>query len=283
MAYTHSTANSAAAWSPDQFTFAPADALPEAAILNHSTVAAEIHGDEPAVRVAYAVDDDAKFVAEGAEIDEAEPDLNEAVIYTRKFAQLLRITREQYRQSGTDVELARSVARAMTAKADSAFLAQVAPTPPAVAPVAGLINVANIVSETVDDDSLDALIDLEATVRANGANPTAWVLAPSTWAELRKIRTATDANTGILGAGTDDSAPRLLSIPVVVNAAVPSLSGLLVDRTAIISAVSQLEIATSADQFFSSDSIAVRATMRTGHTVPRPNRIGKFVIPGSGS
>lgn len=107
-----------------------------------------------------------------------------------------------------------------------------------------------------------------------------WLLAPDTWAALRKMRTASGSNQNLLGAGTDDAAPRLLSIPVAVNARVPSMTGLLVDKRAVISAVSQLEIATSFDQYFTSDSVAVRATMRTGHVVPRPDRLGRLYIGG---
>lgn len=277
MAFTAKTANSAAAWRPDQFTFEPAVMLSDAAILNHSTAAGEIHGDEPVIRVAYVVDDDAEFVAEGEVIPEGEPALNEALIHTRKFAQLIRLSNEQYRQNGTDEELGRSVSRAMITKADKAFLSQVPPTGPAVAPVAGLINMAGV-SQTAVAGNVDKLIDLEAIVRANGARPTAWVMAPDAWALLRKMKTATASNVGILGAGTDDSEPRLLSIPVQINAQMPSKTGLLVDRTAVLSATSGLTIATDASAYFSSDSIGVRATWRTGHVVPRPNRIGVFAL-----
>lgn len=277
MAFTATTTNSAAAWRPDLFTFEPANVVPDALILGHTHVAGAIEGDQPVIRVAYAVDDDADFVAEGATIDEAEPELNEALVYTRKFAQLVRLTREQYRQSGTPEELANSISRAMTRKADNALLSQAAPVSPATAPVAGITNWPGVITETVADD-LDALIDLEAEVRSNGAHPTAWLLAPSTWAAIRKLKTATGSNVSLIGAGTDDSEPRLLSIPVVVNAELAAGTGALVDNTAIISAVGPLEIATSMDQYFSSDSVGVKATWRTGHTIPRPDRIGVFTI-----
>lgn len=283
MPFTATTVNSAAAWRPDLFAFEPADAVPDAAILNHTTIGGTIEGDQPVLRVAYVIDDDAQFYAEGATFDEAEPELNEALVYTRKFGQLVKLTREQYRQNGTADELARSVARAMTVKADSALLAQPAPVGPATAPVAGLTNWPGIVDAGEIGFDLDQLIDLEAEVRGNGANPTAWILAPTTWAALRKLKTGDTANTGLLGAGTDDSEPRLLSIPVVVNAQMPAYSGVLVDRTQIISAVSALEIATDASRYFDSDSVAVRATWRTGHTVPRPNRIGTFTVDAEGS
>jgi len=144
--------------------------------------------------------------------------------------------------------------------------------------VPGLVNWPGITDVGEIGDDLDDLIDLEAEVRANGANPTAWILAPTTWAHLRKLRTGDTSNVSLLGAGTDDSEPRLLSIPLFVNNELPAGSGVLIDKSAVISAVSPLEIATSTDQYFASDSVAVRATMRTGHTIPRPDRIGVFRI-----
>jgi hypothetical protein len=87
MAFTAATTNSDAAWRPDQFTFQPEDVLPTAAILLASSVVGRIEGDQPAVRVAYVDDDNAEFVDEGDPIDESEPGLNEAVVYTKKIAQ----------------------------------------------------------------------------------------------------------------------------------------------------------------------------------------------------
>lgn len=278
MAFTANTSNSASAWRPDLFTFDASDAIPDALILNYTNIRGSIEGDEPALRVAYVVDDDADFVDEGAEIEESAPALNEAVVHTKKIAQLIRITREQYRQAGTDTELARSVERAMTIKADRALLAQLAPVAPDVAPATGLVHWPGQVAQAGVSDNLDKLIDLEAAVRSNGAKPTAWILAPDTWAALRKIKQSTDSAVSILGAGTNDAKPMVLSIPVEINNQMPSKTGLLIDKDAVVSAVSQLEIATSADQFFSSDSVAVRATWRTGHTVPRPDRLGVFTL-----
>ncbi len=277
---TLTTPTSAAAWRPDQFTYEPQQVLADALILSTTTQAGVIEGDQPVIRVAYCVDDAAAFVDEGDEIDEGDPTLNEALIYTRKFAQLVRLSNEQYRQKMTPEELSRSVARAMITKADNAFLAQVAPTSPATAPVAGLLATTGIASQTGVATNLDKLIDLEATVRANGAlrDTSVWVLAPDTWAGLRKLKTETASNIGILGAGTENAEPRLLSIPVVINSQMTTKTGLLIDKAAVLSAVSDLLIATSDQQYFSSDSVGIRATWRTGHVVPRPNRIGKFTL-----
>lgn len=278
MAFTSTTVNSAAAWRPDLFTYEPETVLAGAAIMAHTTNGGAIQGDQPVVRVAYVHDDTAEFYDEGATIDEGQPGLSEALVITRKFAQLIRISREQYSQHGTPEHLAYSVNRAMILKADAAFLAQPHPVSPATAPAPGLAGWTGLVSGIVGDD-LDALVDLDATVRANLASPSAFIVSPTAWAELRKLKTGSTFNSTLLGAGTEDAPPMLLSVPVVVNPLMPDRTGLLIDRNAVISAVSPLTVATSADQYFTSDSIAVRATWRTGHTVTRPERLGVFALP----
>lgn len=278
MAHTISTTNAAAPWRPDQHVFDAGDVLPDALILTDTLTVGAIEGDQPVIEVAYIVDDDAQFVAEGEEIPEGDPALSAVAIRTRKIAQLVRLTNEQYKQNNTPAELARSVSRALTRKADQALLAQAAPTAPAVAPVAGILNTTGLSVEVVEDGNLDALIDLEAKVRAAGAQPTSWVLAPATWAEIRKFKTAAASNQNLLGAGTENAQPLLLGIPVKVNPAIPSGSGVLLDSSAILSAAGPVTVTTDPSAYFAHDSIGIRATWRTGHVLPRPDRIGKFTI-----
>ena len=112
MPFTATTVNSAKAWAPDLYEFAPADVIPEALILQCTTQAGRIEGDAPSVRVAYVDDDEATFTAEGQVIDGAEPSLSEVLVHTAKITQLVRLNREQYAQEGTADQLSQSVARA---------------------------------------------------------------------------------------------------------------------------------------------------------------------------
>jgi HK97 family phage major capsid protein len=165
-----------------------------------------------------------------------------------------------------------------------ALVAEAVPVGPAVAPVAGLINVAGIVNGGAVADNLDALVDLIAQLEDNLSVPTHILLDPLGWGELRKFKqSATANNVSILGAGTSDAARMLLSLPVIVDPAVPDYSGIVLDRNAIVSAVGPVKVATSEHQYFSSDSVLLRATWRFGHVVVRPDRIGKFTITPEGS
>ena len=284
MTFTATTPNSAGAWRPDVYEFAPADVIPDALILQCTTVGADVEGDAPAVRVAYIDDDQAQLSAEGDEIPEAAPELAERIIYTSKITQLVRLSNEQFLQESTAETIAQSVARAVTRRGDLFFTSQAAPTGDAVAPVAGLANVDGLVHGGLVADSLDVLIDLIATLQQNLAVPSLLLLDPIGWSEFRKLKRGTaDGNMSLLGAGTTDAQAMLLSLPVIVNVAVPEGTGFVIDKNAIMSAVGSLKVATSDDRYFETDSVGVRATWRLGHTVVRPERIGTFSIGDGGS
>jgi hypothetical protein len=171
MAFTATTTNSAAAWRPDIFEFAPIDIVPDALILRCSTVAGTVEGDAPVARVAYVVDDTAQISVEADAIPESDPVLSERLVHTSKVTQLVRLSREQYQQAGTAGQLATSVARAITRRTNLAFVSENAPTAPAVAPVAGLINTNGLIDGGAIANNLDPLIDLIARLETNLATP----------------------------------------------------------------------------------------------------------------
>ena len=279
MPTTQTTLNSAAAWSPDIVSFVPTDIIPDALILQCSTVATtELDGDAPVARVPDVDDDDAEFTAEGETINTQEPDLAEALVRTGKVSLLLRVSNEQFGMGNTAALLSDSARRAVTVKANAAFIAQPAPTPPALTPPAGIIEHDELVDGGPIADNLDGLVDLGAELEGAGAMLSHFVLAPDTWAVLRKMKTSDDSNVSILGAGTTDAQRVLLGVPVLVSPAVPSGSGLLLDRGAIVSAVSPIRVAQSEHAFFTADSTAMRVTWRIGAEVMRPERVGTFSV-----
>lgn len=273
------TTTAAQVWRPDANVFAPEDALPDAAILTHSTVSASIEGDAPSMRVGYVSDANAAYHTEGAALTDTDPELDEIVVITQEIGFYHEMSRDQYRKTSTPEQLAASVARSITKLADKSFLSEANPTSPAVRPIGGLENYTGLSSQTAVATNIDKLIDLEATVRTAGADPTAWVMAPDAWAILRKMKqVSTGGNLGLLGSGTEDAKPYLLSIPVFLNSQMTSKTGLLVDKNEIISAVSGLEVDVDHSAAFKSVKVAIRGTWRIGYGVPRPGRIGKFTL-----
>lgn len=275
---TETTITSAAAWRPDISTFAPSEVIPDALILQTSIVAGSVEGDAPAVRVAYVDDASATFTAEGAEISEADPALSEKLVYTGKVSQLVRLSREQWSQQGTSGMLSESVRRAVVKAANVAYLSQVAPTAPAVTPPAGILNIAGIIDGGAIGDDLDVLADAFAAIETNGGTPTHILASPDAWGFLRKFKTGTGSNQTLLGAGTSDAEKRLLGVPVLTSPAVGSGRLIVIDRTAVVSAVGQVQVATSEHTYFSSDSIALRCTWRFGQNLVRPNRIAELTV-----
>lgn len=273
------TTTSAWAWRPDIQAVAPQDAIPDALVLQTSLVAGQVEGDEPAVRAQYVDDAGAGFVPEGAVIDEADPDLAEVVVHTGKIAQLLRLSREQYGQENASVLLSESVQRAVVRAVNVAYIAQTPPTSPAVTPPAGIAHVAgNAASPATVATNLDALVDLQAVIAQDFGIPSHILLSPTAWASLRKFKTADTWNSSLLGAGTIDSPPALLGLPVLVDAAVPAGQGIILDKNAIVSAAGTVNVAVSDQVYFNSDSLGVRCTFRFGANVVRPNRVQVFTV-----
>jgi len=275
---TATTTTTATAWSPDVQAFAPADVVPDALILTTSTQLGTVEGDAQAVRVAYVDDAAAAVTSEGAEISESDPDFDEVLIYTQKVTQLVKLSREQYGQEGTADGIGASVSRAVTRKANVNYLTQVAPTSPAVTPPAGLLNVSGITAGGAVATNLDILVDLVAELEANEGTPSHIILDPIGWASLRKFKDETASARSLLGAGTTDADRFLLGLPVIVSPAMTAGTGLVLDNTAVVSAVGNLEVATSEHAAFTSDGVVVRCTWRFGQNVVHPERIGKFTV-----
>lgn len=272
MADPQTTLNSAKAWSPDVVATSPEDSIPDALVLQATTVAGRVQGDEPALRVPYVDDAEASFVSEGSEIGPDEPDLNEVTVYTGKIAQMVRLSREQFQTETTSQLISNSVSRAVTNAANKAFLSQDKPsdgnTPPA-----GLLNIDGIHEGANVDDNLDPIADALAHIEAAGGEGTHMIVSPTAWGFLRNLKTADNSNESLLGAGTDDAERRLFNLPVLSSAGMPDGKLLLLDQAAIVSAVGSVNVAQSVDRYFEFDQVALRCTFRFGANVVRPDRV----------
>ena len=275
---TITTPTTSSAWSPDLFTFAPTETVPDALIMQVATVAGSVEGDAPAVRVAYVDDANAQFSAEGESIPEAAPTLSEVAVFTGKVTQLVRLSREQWTQPGVSQQLSESVKRAVVKKADEAFIDQAAPIPPAVTPPAGILNVPGVHAGPELSNNLDALVDIFAGIESKGGTPTHIVVAPDVWATMRKMKVSSGSAQSLIGAGTSDAARMLLDVPVLVSSSVTPGSGIVIDKSAIVAAVGAVQVAQSEHTYFASDSIALRCTWRFGANVVRPDRIATFTV-----
>ncbi|OBI46977.1 phage major capsid protein [Mycobacterium colombiense] len=264
-------------WRPDEVSFAAEDVVPAALVLQTSTVAGDVDGDEPSLHVPFIVDagetgTGAVYKAEGAALADEEPDLDEVLVHTKKLTRLATVSSEQFRKEPTAAQISRSFARDLVRKADFDYFGS-ASNPTGLLHATGITHAPEPVA-----GSLDVLIDLLAELEVKGAEPSAIVLDPKSWATLRKFKTGTDYNSTLLGAGTEDAQARLLSLPVKRSRFLPANTGMVIDRAQIASAVGPVRVAQSEHAAFSSDSIVIRATWRFGWNLVRPERIGQFTV-----
>lgn len=257
---------------PDQ-TFPAHEVMPDALIFTLATVAGNVEGDAPAVRVPYVkADPTVGFVAEGALIPEADPTLDELVIHTDKVAVLTRTSNEATRNApGSSSILSRSLTRAVTTKGNAALLASVSdPT--------GLANVADMTDGGALGANLDALEDVIGQIEAAGGVPTHIVAHPLAWSKVRAMKAGTGSNVPLLGAPADQTDHRVFGLDVVVSPSAPTDKLLVTSKQSIYAAAGPLMLATSADLYFDRDSTAVRATWRIGWDVIDPKHIGAVTL-----
>lgn len=273
---TKTTPNSPKAWAPDLTAFVAGDVVPDALILNTANVVGSIEGDEPAIRVPFVSDDGVVgFVAEGAEIPDADQEFDEVVVLTGKVAALGKYSYETLQQPQAARMVVDSLSRSVVTKANAAYLGNLEAGPGPV----GLLNTPGIIDfETPIGADLDQLVDAVAFIEADGGTATNVIASPDAWAALSKLKRATDSNESLVGAGTVAATRALLGLPVLVDRAMPAGSVLVVDKSAVIAAQSPVRLARSDDAYFSSDSIGVRVTWRLGWKVMHGARVAKLTI-----
>lgn len=265
------TNNTPDSFSPDQVVITPDEAVPEALILRAATVVTRtLDGDAPVALIPWVDDADARFVAEGDFMETDTPTASEVTVGTAKISQLLRVSREQWHTNPAGRLLSNSTTRAITRKANEAFIAQ--PTGGAVS-LTGIVHTPGIITGDPITTNLDPLADAVAQIENNNGQPGIIIANPLAWGALRNLKTADTANTSLLGAGTNDTDKRLLGIEVVTSAAVPEGQLVIVDPNAIAAAVGPFEVFQSEHQYFEYDSIAIRATWRIGWAVQHANRL----------
>ena len=272
---TKTTPTSPKAWAPDLTAFVPGDVVPDALILNTATMVGQIEGDEPAIRVPFVADDGVVgFIAEGAEIPDANQQFDEVVVLTGKVAALGKYSYETLAQPEAARMVVDSLSRSVVTKANAAYLGNLdaAPGP------TGLLNTVGITDGGAVTDDLDPVIDAVAGIEADGGAATHIIAAPDAWASLSKLKRATDSNESLVGAGTVAATRALLGLPVLVTPAMPDGSLLVADQTAIIGAQSPVRLARSEDAYFSADAIGVRVTWRLGWKVMHAARVAKLTI-----
>lgn len=254
---------------PDH-TFPSAEVVPDSLILQIATVTSAPEGDVPVVRVPYVENDPTVgFVKEGEEIPTANPKLNEVLIQTKKLAILSEQSREASSYEESALAISTSLQRAITMKADHAFLnSEADPT--------GLWNMAGVIDAGTVTDSFDPFTDAIMGIEANMGKATAIVIDPASWGALSKLK----YTSGVLqlGSPAEQASRTLFGLPVYVTPSMEAGHALVVSREDLIAAVGQIGLNISTEAAFRADSIVYRAIWRIGWNVVHPDRMAKVAI-----
>lgn len=276
---------------PDGTYLPAADVIGDALITTHATQGPAIEGDAPMVHVPFVADDaTALIVDEGDEITPSEPVLAELTYRTFKVALLTRLSREASTHTTAANLVGVSAQRAMVNKLDNLFLnGQPAPDDsdgfPTIKPgqegLTGILNAKGVVIDPTpvsDATGLDPLLDTLGKIGANGGQPDALIMSYRAWSELLKIKGG-DKLPLISRDVANSPTPTIFGLPVVINSAMPDTYLFVCDSTQIYASASQINVATSDQVFFTSDSVALRLTCRVGWGIIHENRLGIVKIP----
>lgn len=262
--------NDKKAFYPDT-TLNPSEVIPEALIYKIATVAASnIEGDAPAVKVPYVkADPTSGFTDEGADISSSDATLDEITVVTRKIAVLTKQSRESMSYDAAADSLAASLQRSVIIKANTALLSN-SGTP------AGLLTVPGIIDAGKVTDNFDAISDAITKIEVNGGTASCIVTDPASWGALCKLKTAN--GTLQLGNPAEQAERRLFGLPVYTSAQMTPGQMLVIDSNTLIAAVGDLQVDTSEEVYFASDSIARRITWRLGWNLVHPDRVAKITV-----
>lgn len=259
---------------PDTQYFPATEVVPDALILTHTTIGAQIEGDKPTMRVPYVeADPEADINAEGTEITEKDPQISELTVNTHKVAVLTVVSNEAYQTEGVAGLLTGSLSKAVTLKADRLLLQN----PLGDDQPTGLANIEGIEDGGTIGENLSPLITAIGTIGTNGGTPTTIVMGYDAWAYLLNL---TDTNGhGLINPDVANSpTPVLYGLPVILTAQAPANTVLILDQSQIISAISPVTTATTSERYFEKDSVGIRVTFRLGFGLLHPNRIAKLTI-----
>jgi HK97 family phage major capsid protein len=230
-----------------------------------------------------AADPSAAFVAEGQEIPVTDADVQELIVTPAKVAGLTVVSRELANDSNpeaTDV-VGDGLGRDIAKKVDAAgFGTSTANGPAGLRALSG----ATEIDATGPLDNLDVFTEAISEAENVGAQLTSFVASPAVALALAQLKTGTGYNTPLLGSDPTNPTQRLVQgVPLIVSPAVGDdvIWGIPKAFSYVVLRDDEVPIAVDKSAFFTSDRIAVRATLRVSWGWPHPAAIQKIVLSDS--
>lgn len=222
-------------------------------------------------------DPSAAWVAEGAEITPSDATFNEVTATPSKLAGLSIITRELADDTSPAAAEAvgEGLARDIARKVDAAFYSTVAaPAPAGLTTLSGIQTVINANVFT----NADAFAEAQSLIETQGGICSAFVAAPATVLTLAKVKEATGSNKALLQPDPTQPTRRMIGgVPLIACPSVAANTVWAYDGTRIILFLRDgTRIEADRSVFFTSDRVAVKATLRIGFGFAHPATVVKI-------
>lgn len=226
-----------------------------------------------------AADPTAEWVAEGDEITPSDATLGEVAVTPSKVAGLSIISRELAEDSTPEAAevIGQGLARDIARKVDAAFFGNLsAPAPAGL----GSIPSPGAVDAGASWDDLDAFEQAALDAEQVGGTLTAFVANPADALTLVTLKEQTGSNRALLAADPTQAGTRTLAgRPLYVSPDVTAgtIWG-IPQRVTFLVVRNDVRVEVSADAYFSSDRVAVKATMRVGFAFPHHDAVQKITL-----
>ena len=226
----------------------------------------------------------ASWVAEGSEITPTDPAISELNVTPSKVAGLVVISSELANDSNPAAAevVGNGLARSIAQQVDTAFFGSL--SSPAPAGLGSLTNSAvNRIIAGVTPTTLDAFASAISLVEQDGTEITAFCANPADALTIQTIKSGSGFATPLLGTDASNGTSRqILGIPLLVSAKVPqgNIYGVAAERNFVVLRT-QAEVIADGSVFFTSDRVAVRATMRVGFGFPTPKAVARIALAAS--
>ncbi len=219
-------------------------------------------------------DPTAAWVNEGQEITPSDPTLDELVVRPPKVAGLTIVSREMATDSSPAAAevVGQGLARDIARRVDQAFFAGLAaPAPAGLATLSGIQTYINAGAFGNLDFAAQAISKAEQV----GATVSAFVTNPATALALATIKTASGSNQPVLGTdATAGTSRRVLGVPLYVSQYVAADTLWAIDGSRVWLVVREdATVESDKSVYFTSDRVAVKATMRVGFAFPHPQSV----------
>ena len=268
-----STAESNHGILPPEFGELITKPVTEAALAFQPSVAEVNTTSSKTFRVPVLVEDvAAAWTAEGEEIAPSDQTLDEIEVTPSAVKGLTLTSRELAEDSSPSAadQVGASLARALILQADRGFVGNLA------APAAK--GLGSITPTIVNGElsNLDILHDAVAAAQGEGAAPQTLLANPADILTLRKLKDATDSNRSLI------EAIEPAGLGILVSRHVPAGQMWVLDPQWIKTVLREdVTLAVSYDSHFTSDRVALRATLRVGFAFPKPAALVRVDLAGS--